>query len=79
MEMYHYVYARTINTAISRPFVSANNGNGLILQGEIYGGAIYPQLARIDYLPLQMAPLSDGTLQVRISNDLKAKLLVSRL
>ena len=53
----------------SCPFVSANNGNGLILQGEIFGGAIYPQLARNDYLPLQMVPLSDGTLQVRISNE----------
>lgn len=57
----------------SCPFVSANNGNGLILQGEIYGGAIYPQLARNDYLPLQMTPLSDGTLQVRISNELKER------
>jgi hypothetical protein len=60
-------------TKSSCPFVSANNGNGLTLQGEIYGGAIYPQLARNDYLPLQMAPMANGTLQVRISNELKER------
>jgi hypothetical protein len=60
-------------TKSSCPFVSANNGNGLTLQGEIYGGAIYPQLARNDYLPLQMVPTQDGNLQVRISNELKER------
>jgi hypothetical protein len=60
-------------TKSSCPFVSAYDGNGFALQGEIYGGAIYPQLARHDYLPLKMAPLADGTLQVKISNELKEK------
>lgn len=57
----------------SCPFVSANDSNGLVLQGEIFGGAIYPQLARNDYLPLKMAPLTNGNLQVRISNELKER------
>ncbi|MFI5124930.1 MAG: hypothetical protein ACHQDF_06365, partial [Chitinophagales bacterium] len=57
----------------SCPFVSANNGNGLVLQGEIFGGAIYPQLARNDYLQLKMAPLADGNLQIRISNEEKER------
>jgi hypothetical protein len=60
-------------TKSSCPFVSAYNGNEFLLQGEIYGGAIYPQLARHDYLPLKMAPLADGTLQLKISNELKEK------
>ncbi len=55
----------------SCPFVSAYDGNDFSLQGEIYGGAIYPQLARHDYMPLKMAPLADGTLQLKISNELQ--------
>lgn len=55
------------------PFVSAYNGDGVELQGEIYGGAIYPQMARHDYLPLKMTPLADGTLRVKISNELQEK------
>jgi hypothetical protein len=58
-------------TKSSCPFVSANDGTGFTLQGEIYGGAIYPQMARHDYLPLKMAPLQDGSLQLKISNELK--------
>jgi hypothetical protein len=58
-------------TKSSCPFVSAYDGTNFVLQGEIYGGAIYPQLARHDYLPLKMSPLSDGSLQIKISNELK--------
>ena len=58
-------------TKSSCPFVSAYDGNNFTLQGEIYGGAIYPQLARHDYMPLRMTPLNDGTLQVKISNELQ--------
>ena len=57
-------------TKSSCPFVSAYTGNEFALQGEIYGGAIYPQLARHDYMPLKMEPLSNGSLQVKISNEL---------
>jgi hypothetical protein len=60
-------------TKSSCPFVSAYDGKDFALQGEIYGGAIYPQMARYDYLPLKMAPLADGTLQLKISNELKEK------
>jgi len=54
----------------SCPFVSAYDGKEFSLQGEIYGGSIYPQLARHDYMPLKMAPKPGGTLQVKISNEL---------
>ncbi len=57
-------------TKSSCPFVSAYDGNNFSLQGEIYGGAIYPQLARHDYMPLKMEPLADGSLQIKISNEL---------
>ena len=57
-------------TKSSCPFVSAHDGNNFILQGEIYGGAIYPQLVRHDYMPQKMEPLTDGSLQLKISNEL---------
>jgi hypothetical protein len=60
-------------TKSSCPFVSAYDGTDFALQGEIYGGAIYPQMARHDYLPLKMAPLADGSLQLKITNELKEK------
>lgn len=58
-------------TKSSCPFVSADDGNSCSLQGEIYGGAIYPQLARHDYLPLKLAPSARGTYRIKISNELK--------
>ncbi len=60
-----------IATKSSCPFVSAYDGDRFSLQGEIYGGAIYPQLARHDYMPLRMEPLSNGSLQLKISNELQ--------
>ncbi|MDB5202052.1 MAG: hypothetical protein JWQ27_1461 [Ferruginibacter sp.] len=60
-------------TKSSCPFVSAYDGNEFTLQGEIYGGAIYPQLARHDYIPLRMVARSGGTLQLKISNELQEK------
>ena len=58
-------------TKSSCPFVSAYDGTQMQLQGEIYGGAIYPQLARNDYLSLKMSPNPAGVLQLQISNELK--------
>jgi len=60
-------------TKSSCPFVSAYNNSDFDLQGEIYGGAIYPQMVRHDYIPLKMSPLADGTLQLKISNELKER------
>ena len=57
----------------SCPFVSACNEDEFSLQGEIYGGAIYPQLARHDYMPLKMSPTADGSFQIKISNELKER------
>lgn len=67
------VVAGIIVVLSSCPFVSAYDGNDFSLQGEIYGGSIYPQLCRPDYLPLKMAPLADGSLQLKITNELKEK------
>ncbi len=60
-------------TKSSCPFVSAYNEGSMQLQGEIYGGAIYPQLCRNDYIPLHMQPTPAAKLQLQISNELKEK------
>lgn len=60
-------------TKSSCPFVSAYHNNEFSLQGEIYGGAIYPQLAREDYMPLRMQATEDGLLKLKISNELQER------
>lgn len=60
-------------TKSSCPFVSSYDGNQFTLQGETFGGAIYPQLARHDYLPLKMQPNAKGRLQLKISNELQER------
>lgn len=67
------ITAIVLATKSSCPFVNAYDGKQFTLQGEIYGGAIYPQLARHDYLPLQMQPNANGQLQVKISNELQER------
>ena len=58
-------------TTGSCPYISAYTGNKFEEQGEIYSGAIYPQLARNDYMPLLMSPDENGKLVIKISNQLK--------
>jgi hypothetical protein len=55
----------------SCPFVSAYDGQQFTLQGEIYGGAVYPQLSRNDYLRMNVLPNAEGQIQIKISNELK--------
>lgn len=57
----------------SCPYVSAYDGNKFSLQGEVYSGAVYPQMAKDDYLPLKLQPADNGNLQIKISNELKEK------
>lgn len=59
-------------TKSSCPFVSVYDGQQYVVQGELYGGAIYPSLERDDYLPLR-APALGETIKVRISNELQEK------
>jgi hypothetical protein len=66
------IYAIVLATKSSCPFVSGYDGTTFKLQGEIYGGAIYPSLQRDDYLPLDLQPVN-GLLQVKISNELQEK------
>ena len=55
----------------SCPFVYINNGENYVFNGEIYPGAILPNLERDDYLKLNGLKASDGFYNLKITNELK--------
>lgn len=59
-------------TKSSCPFISAYDGETYVLQGETFGGAIVPALAREDFLPLPDLSISKD-LKLMISNELKER------
>jgi len=59
-------------TKSSCPYLSVYDGYQFNLQGELFGGAVYPQLERSDYLPITVEKGTDN-IQLRISNELKEK------
>ena len=65
------VVAIVVALKSSCPFVSGYNGDEYTLQGEIFSGAIFPQLVRDDHLPLHLEPDKSGFLKVQISNELQ--------
>ncbi|MCC7244645.1 MAG: hypothetical protein IT269_03110 [Saprospiraceae bacterium] len=52
----------------SCPFIYACNPDETVFQGEIFAGAVYPQLERNDWLPLPDIQPKDGAYNVRIAN-----------
>jgi len=56
----------------SCPFISVYDGNEYVLQGETFGGAVYPSLAREDYVPLPSAAIGPEV-KVMVSNELKER------
>ncbi len=56
----------------SCPFISVYDGNEYVLQGETFGGAIYPSLAREDIVPLPSAAIG-AEVKVMVSNELKER------
>jgi hypothetical protein len=59
-------------TKESCPFISVYDGEHYLLQGETFGGAVYPSLARADFVPLPAAAIGKE-LNLMISNELKEK------
>jgi len=57
----------------SCPFVFTGDGETYTFQGEMFGGAIYPQLERDDYMNLPGLQAVDGSYNVRIANELLEK------
>ena len=56
----------------SCPYISVFDGEQFVLQGESYGGAIYPSLAREDFLPLPATKV-DREVKLLFSNELEEK------
>jgi len=56
----------------SCPFISVYDGEQYLLQGETFGGAIYPSLARADFVPLPAAAIG-REVSICISNELKER------
>lgn len=59
-------------TKSSCPFISVHNGQEYVLQGETFGGSIYPSLAREDFVPLPSAAVGPEV-RIMISNELKER------
>jgi hypothetical protein len=55
----------------SCPFVYAYNGETYGFIGEIFSGAVYPQLERHDYLPLSPIKPVSGKYMLQITNEVK--------
>lgn len=69
------VLASAIAVALkeSCPFVSAYDGSAYQLQGESFGGAIYPSLAREDFIPLPALHVGADSISLLISNELQER------
>lgn len=59
-------------TKSSCPYISVFDGENYLLQGETFGGAIYPSLEREDYVPLPMILVGEE-IRLQISNELLEK------
>jgi hypothetical protein len=57
-------------TKSSCPYVYSHDGESFLFEGEIFGGAIGPNLQREDYLPLPSLKSADDLYRLRISNEL---------
>ena len=60
-------------TKSSCPFVYTLNGTDYNFRGEIYGGAIAPNLERDDYMPLPGFAPVDSVFKLKITNELKER------
>ncbi|RPA70359.1 hypothetical protein EF405_03570 [Cyclobacteriaceae bacterium YHN15] len=59
-------------TKDSCPYISAYDGNQYLLQGESFGGAVYPSLAREDFIPLPALKVG-SEMKIMIHNELKER------
>lgn len=60
-------------TKSSCPFVYTLDGADYNFRGEIYGGAIAPNLERDDYMPLPGFAAVDSVFKLKITNELKER------
>ena len=60
-------------TKSSCPFIYTMGANDYIFKGEIYGGAIAPNLERDDYMPLPGFSSINSAFKMKITNELKER------
>jgi len=65
-------YTVVLLTKNSCPYISAYDGNEYLLQGESFGGAVYPSLAREDFIPLPALKVG-SEMKIMIHNELKER------
>ncbi|OWY23642.1 hypothetical protein C7N43_12495 [Sphingobacteriales bacterium UPWRP_1] len=58
-------------TKESCPFIYTNSPDGVAFEGEIYSGAVFPNLERHDYLPLKHLQPVNNQYQLHITNEVK--------
>ncbi|MCB0633477.1 MAG: hypothetical protein R2824_08205 [Saprospiraceae bacterium] len=58
-------------TKSSCPYVYVHDGEGLVFEGEMYGGAILQNLERDDYMPLPHLRADGSAYRLYIANELK--------
>ena len=64
-------YIIILATKSSCPFIYVKDGNEFVFQGELYPGAITPNIQRDDYIPLpQFTPTGDDYI-IKVTNELK--------
>ena len=63
-----FLFVVIMLTKESCPFIFCHNGEEFEFTGEIYSGAIFPNLERDDYLPLTCIQPKDGYYQLRMDN-----------
>ncbi|WP_258104525.1 hypothetical protein [Marinoscillum sp. MHG1-6] len=70
---YVFIVVIYLLTKSSCPYVYSNDGESYVFEGELFGGAILPNLERDDYVPLSSIVRVDNEYRLLISNELKEK------
>lgn len=60
-----------LSKGVSCPFIYVFDGNSFVFTGEIFSGAIQPQLERHDYLPLAQIKPAGNEYRLRITNEVE--------
>ncbi|MEP1032521.1 hypothetical protein [Ekhidna sp.] len=71
--LFAFILIIAILTKSSCPYVYSFNGERMVFEGEIFGGALGKNVERIDYLPLPSIKSTDQEYRLQISNELKER------
>jgi len=69
--LFGLIWIIVLLTKESCPFIYTESPDGIAFEGEIYSGAVYPNLERHDYLPLKHLQPVNNQYQLHITNEVK--------